>query len=127
MHQFITVAGEVHYPDIALIDVSQSVIPTHEDYLALLFWSELLFQPMQFHAKVVVKMYEILCMDNQSEIPAIPSLSSDLGQIDVPSTAHYGPAQSARNELKIQSTSPEQQDHFFVKIGFRVVGHRIRG
>jgi hypothetical protein len=33
---------------------------------------------MQFHAKVVVKMYEILCMDNQPEIFAIPSLSSDI-------------------------------------------------
>ena len=77
-------AGKVYYFDIAFVDITQSMIPGHEYDLALLFRVKLLFQPMKFNTEVSKKMYEILRMDDQTEITTVPSLFWDLWKIDMP-------------------------------------------
>jgi len=84
MYELIAVAGKIHYPYVAFIDITQAMIPCHEYDLALLFRIELLFQPMQLHAEIAEKMYEILRMDHKTEIPTVPSLFCDVWQIDMP-------------------------------------------
>jgi hypothetical protein len=94
-------ASKVDDLDVAFVDVAQAMVPGYEDDFALLFGSELLFQPVQFHTKISKKMYEILGVYHQTEVPTVPTLSRYVRKIDVPATTHYGSAQSARHKFHI--------------------------
>jgi hypothetical protein len=60
---------------------------------------------MQFHTKIIKKMYEILSMYYQSEIGLTPTVLGYFWQLDVPTTAHNGTAQGTGHEMWINTTS----------------------
>jgi hypothetical protein len=53
---------------------------------------------MQFHTKIIKKMYEILSMYDQAEIGLTPTMLGYFWQLNVPATAYYGTAQSTGQE-----------------------------
>jgi hypothetical protein len=97
------VAGKVHNLDIALVDFAQTMIPTHENDFALLFRSELLFQPVQLHTEIAVKMYEVLGMYDQTKVSITPTMFWNVGHRHVPPLFAMWFAQSAGHKIVIDT------------------------
>jgi hypothetical protein len=60
---------------------------------------------MQFHTKIIKKMYEILSMYDQAEIGLTPPMLGYFWQLNVPATAYYGTAQSTGQEMRVNTTA----------------------